>query len=217
MTEIHSTPKAARAAGATHYFTGKPCLKGHVALRYASTAQCSSCMAEKAAAYAAASPEKRNETARKSHWRHRGTNLERMKHYAASDPDRRRHQTKRYREAPESKAASSTKRWRSANPERVSDGFRAWVAANPGKARERLARRRAAEVRATPKWLTEEQIAQMEAVYAEAARITQETGIKHDVDHAIPLQGKNVCGLHVPWNLQVMTRAGNQSKGNRIN
>ncbi len=36
----------AKAAGLTHYFTGKPCKRGHVAIRYVSATACSECLRE---------------------------------------------------------------------------------------------------------------------------------------------------------------------------
>ena len=62
---------------------------------------------------------------------------------------------------------------------------------------------------ATPDWVDTKAI---KAIYAECKRITMETGVKHEVDHIIPIQGKKVCGLHVPWNLRVITKAANARK-----
>ena len=53
------------------------------------------------------------------------------------------------------------------------------------------------------------------AIYAEAARLTKETGIPHEVDHEVPLQGINVCGLHWHENLRIVTAFVNRSKGNK--
>lgn len=72
------------------------------------------------------------------------------------------------------------------------------------------ARRRAAELNATPSWLTEEQHKAILTIYATALRENKV------VDHIVPLQGKTVCGLHVPWNLQVLDSTANASKGNKL-
>lgn len=78
------------------------------------------------------------------------------------------------------------------------------------------AKRRATKLRAMPKWLTEEQIQRIADMYKKAAELTRTTGIKHVVDHIIPLQGKTVCGFHHPDNLRVITEAENMSKSNKL-
>lgn len=76
------------------------------------------------------------------------------------------------------------------------------------------ANRRALKLEATPTWLTPAHFDAMRSTYDEAALLTRETGIPHQVDHIIPLRHALVCGLHVPWNLQVLTASTNKSKNN---
>jgi len=68
----------------------------------------------------------------------------------------------------------------------------------------------------TPTWLTKEHKSSIRAKYAEARWMTEKTGVKHHVDHIVPLLGKNVSGLHVPWNLRVIPAKENIRKSNNF-
>ena len=91
-----------------------------------------------------------------------------------------------------------------------------WNKANLSKLRLYAATRTARKRNATPSWLTEQHKNEIAEVYAQAVELEKRTGVPYHVDHIVPLQGKNVCGLHVPWNLQVLTATQNRSKGNKI-
>lgn len=94
---------------------------------------------------------------------------------------------------------------------------RRWKENNIGRVNADTAFRKKRIKNATPKWLTEEQHEQIVAVYEESARLTQETGVTHHVDHIVPVRGKVVSGLHVPWNLQILTADENYIKNNKFN
>ena len=72
-----------------------------------------------------------------------------------------------------------------------------WRNENRGKTRATSAKRRARKLNATPIWAD---LKAIQSIYERAS----EQGLT--VDHIIPLQGENVCGLHVPLNLQLLTQ-----------
>lgn len=78
------------------------------------------------------------------------------------------------------------------------------------------ARRRAAKLNATPKWMTAEDFKEISVIYAESARLSKDRGIPYEVDHIVPLCGKDVCGLHVAWNLSPIEAYKNRMKSNNM-
>jgi hypothetical protein len=102
--------------------------------------------------------------------------------------------------------------YKEANREELNKEVAQWYRDHPEVNRANRALRRAREKRAMPSWANKEKMA---AIYAEAVRLTRETGIVYHVDHIYPLQSDWVCGLHCETNLQILTAAENQSKSNR--
>lgn len=117
--------------------------------------------------------------------------------------------------------------WRKANPERAKEHYVAWKKANPDRARQHslkwaakhaplyrawAAARKAMLRHRLPAWANKDAI---RAFYAEAERLTRTTGIRHSVDHILPLKGRKVSGLHVETNLRVITHHENCVKNNR--
>lgn len=94
---------------------------------------------------------------------------------------------------------------------------RHWQNNNRDKVNSTAAKRRASKLRATPKWLTKQHWIEIEDIYWCAKETTRILGEPYEVDHIIPLLGSNVCGLHVPWNLQIISKKENCSKGNSFN
>lgn len=71
------------------------------------------------------------------------------------------------------------------------------------------AKRRAFLLRRIPPWADLKAIDQ---IYRDCRRISKETGIKHHVDHIVPLKGRTVSGLHVAENLQIIPAIDNLRK-----
>lgn len=108
------------------------------------------------------------------------------------------------------------KRQREQNKELIAAYKQQWSRKNRHKKNAAEGRRRAVQLSACPSWLTDDDIALINSTYAVARWLTLTCFQKYHVDHIIPLQGVSVCGLHVPWNLQVLSATENMSKGNKL-
>ncbi len=67
-----------------------------------------------------------------------------------------------------------------------------------------------------PKWLNAGELFELESVYTYCSAL-RKIGLDYHVDHVVPLRGKSISGLHVPWNLQILPGRENMSKGNTFN
>lgn len=99
------------------------------------------------------------------------------------------------------------------NSDKIRNRVNAYKKRNPSLVRWQNANRRLAVRQSTPRWCNKEEI---KKIYQIAYEYELLTGIPHHVDHIIPLKGKNVCGLHIPNNLQILTKEENLKKGNRL-
>jgi hypothetical protein len=185
--EFPKTRSEAKAIGAKFYFTGKPCKHGHVAPRLVK----GTCMECQKTDWTKANERRKtrpkSDAAKAAGRRYYEKNKELVKARALSRPLEKQREYKR--------------KWDRENQDRRN-------------VQNALYKRR--HRNATPPWLTKEQKDQVKHIYLQARVMTQLTGTKYVVDHIIPLRGKNVCGLHVPWNLEVMTHEANCKKSNSV-
>ena len=91
-----------------------------------------------------------------------------------------------------------------------------WKSKNKGVVAADVAARKKHIRQATPRWLTKEQKKQIKGLYIEADRLKTDTGVDYEVDHIVPIRGGTVSGLHVPWNLRVITAEENQKKNRKL-
>lgn len=102
-----------------------------------------------------------------------------------------------------------------ANKETINKQAKKYYKSNKHIFRARDAKRRALQLKATPSWLSTLHLQQIKNEYKLAEWCTAVMKEPYEVDHIVPLKGKKVCGLHVPWNLQVITKKQNREKANK--
>jgi hypothetical protein len=182
-----TTRAEAKSTGAEYYFTGKPCKHGHIALRK-TKGSCVECM--------------------KLEWKDSNERRKSLpKSEAAKESGRRYYE--RNKDAVKSRASArpseDKQRWKKTHKD-----------ANPYYYKTLNSLRKRRHKNATPPWLTDKQKQEIRSLYLIAITMTKTTGEKYVVDHIVPLLNNEVCGLHVPWNLRVITQEDNLKKSNKL-
>jgi len=158
----------AQLNGDKFYFTGQPCVNGHIAQRYTGKGTCCKCM-------------------KLSFELKKESKLQQMRYnYALKKTE-------------------------------YSERMVEWRNLNKHKQATYSSHKRAALLERTPKWLSSLDKEKIEEYYYTANMLGMHTGDYYHVDHIVPLRGKNVSGLNVPWNLQILEKHQNLQKGNQFN
>jgi hypothetical protein len=238
------TRTEAKEKGLTHYFTGKPCKHGHISEKTVSGGNCVECykvrywgdrerpkkhsvpkhlqqylITRKEArqigqtTYFTGQPCKRGHIAAKWTSSAQCVVCEKEKNaphtccnkYAPfrSTAEYREVYQKKYVEKNAQKIRDRTRAYQQNNKERYLEYQNAYQAA-----------RRVLLRQAQPPWVN---IGKLKPIYRLMRKKNKAAGqVVYHVDHIVPLQGKDVCGLHVPWNLQIITAKENQAKHNKM-
>ena len=190
-TNLPKTRAEAKATGAAYYFTGAPCKHGHIAPRK-TKGVCVECM--------------------KLEWqRGNETRAEYFAEYNKSEAGQKAKQGYYERNKESVKARAQARPTAEKHHHRKKHKER-----NPDLYRELVNARRRRFRQATPKWLTAEHKLEIRMKYRLAIELSRRLGTPHAVDHIVPLQGEEVCGLHVPWNMEVITQEENLKKSNKL-
>lgn len=150
---------------------------------------------------------------------------------------KRRESQRKYANANKEKVLAASRKWNKENPQKMRDASnkhyekikdneefrkeqnkktREWNLKNPEKVLMQSSLKRATKLKRMPKWLTKEQKNEISKFYKQAINLSKLLNQKHHVDHIIPLRGKTVSGLHVPWNLTIIPAKENMQKSNKF-
>ena len=190
-TKLPMTRKEAKETGSKYYYTGQPCKHGHIAPRK-TKGTCVECL--------------------KVEWQQATKKrAEYFKQYNQSDAgkDAKQAYYARNKEIVIARANARTpeekKRWKSKHKQSNPDYYKTLTSLRKRRHRN-----------ATPKWLTAQQKIEIRQLYQIAITMSKTTGERYVVDHIVPLISDEVCGLHVPWNLRVITQDENLRKSNKL-
>jgi hypothetical protein len=166
---------------------------------------CKSCISVSAKLYTAKHKDQQRQYAAK--WREDNRELLRLKYRKNYNREAERERKKQQRSNPEFRAKLNCylKGWRLRNPDKLKESYKKQYPLR--KKRLKLA---------TPVWLTDDQKNEIRTIYKQCRTMTEFHEMQFHVDHIEPLRGKASCGLHVPWNLQIIPAEENLKKNNKL-
>jgi len=228
------TRKEAKETGLIWYFTGKECPQGHITERRVINGCCAGCSKTYDKQYKANNKKKiaqynkgyRNKNKeylmmQQKEWYQNNKKEVNKQHkkYVEQNYEKISEYNKEYNICNRDKIKLCSGKYKKHNKNHLNKQQRLYRQNNKAQNNAYCASRRAWRIQARPIWSN---IKIIHDIYEDCqdlnicTRIAGGNEIFH-VDHIVPLQGVNVCGLHVEYNLQIITASENLQKGNTWN
>jgi len=143
------------------YDVGIPCRKGHTTGRYTVSRKCVQCAKDSALAWNRANPEKARKHCAK---------------YRANHPERMSEQYRNRRVNNPDKVKAKDANWQAKNWDKYLEISSSWKQRNRGHVNAKTKERRLAQIQRTPKWLTDQDFADIKKFYDLAHELSQAYG-----------------------------------------
>lgn len=192
-----TTRKQARTSGDDKYFTGKPCIRGHISPRYTRSKMCQSCIREKSLARNVADPE---------------GNRRRVKEWIKNNPDQRREQVRRYKAKNKERLAEKNREYEKQTRERRAERTKLWRMSLPDKGQSYVRNRRALQRNAQGKHSASDIQAILAIQKWKCAYCRTGIKLRFSIDHIVAIKNG---GANSRDNLQALCRSCNSRKSSR--
>ena len=148
-------------------------------------------------------------------------NLKKSLRYHNLEPDKKKERIQsatKWNQENKDAHKKADEKWKKKNPEKRKESTRKDRQSHPHRVNAHSSNRRAKEKNALPPWLSKKAYKKIDKIFKEREKIQNETGTQYEVDHVMPIDCKTskCCGIHVPWNLEVITLTANRKKGNKL-
>lgn len=210
----------AKDRGLKWYFTGLNCKHGHTEERKTSNGECRQCAKDGHRRRGACkTPEENRKRAREYYAKNKGRVKSNSRRRRKIKSEELKEYHKEYYQRNKKRHYDNGKKWVENNRNRAREISKRWREKNTSKVREDSSLRKSARLRrvlALPDHLEELNEFCISELYQHANDMELLTGDKWHVDHIAPKLGKNISGLHIWYNMRVITAEENLKKGNRF-
>lgn len=176
------------------------------------SSRCKDCAREATRDWSAKNPEKKKLADKDYYLANRESIKSRQGAWRQNNLERVRRLSNEWRLNNYEKVAASKAKWKNENPEKRAEAVKRWQKQNPDVHAFHASMRRD-KIRKSA--LAKAYSSEIRKIYKDCRDKTNQTGVRHNVDHIFPLVGKQSNGLHVPWNLRIIPEIENKIKGNQ--